>query len=107
MDLKASLFGGRTSWVHVPFIEKECCGRDRAVAIQSSVRFYPQGAGRRRELLTPSGWWLMAGAGLVDGSASRLAQLSSRREETIYTGCQGNAERGKALKYGNIKAIRS
>lgn len=63
-------------------------------------------AGLLREILTHSGWWLKAGAGLVDGSVSRLVQLSSRRE-TIYTGCLGNAEKGKTLKYGNIITIRS
>ncbi|MED6256994.1 hypothetical protein AMECASPLE_002710 [Ameca splendens] len=29
------------------------------------------------------------------------------REETIYTGCLGNPEKGKTLKYGNILTIRS
>lgn len=50
----------------------------------------------------PDTQWLVAweGAGLLDGSVSRLVQLSSRRE-TIYTGCLGNAEKGKTLKYGN------
>ncbi|CAB1426313.1 unnamed protein product [Pleuronectes platessa] len=63
--------------------------------------------GLLREILSPNGCWLRAGAGLVDGSVSGLAQLSSRREETIYTGRIGNAEKGKTLKYGIIKTIRS
>lgn len=56
----------------------------------------------------PDTQWLVAGegAGLPDGSASRLVQLSSRRE-TIYTGCLGNAEKGKTVKYGHSTTIRS
>lgn len=63
-------------------------------------------AGHPGELLTHSGWWPGEGAGLVDGSVSRLVQLSSRRA-TIHTGCRGNAEKGKRFKYGNSAAIRS
>lgn len=98
IDFKASLFGRRTSSVHLPFIEKECSGRALAAIIQSDIRFVVMWAGLGREILTDSGWWQAVGAGLVDGSVSRLAQLSSRREreETIYTGYLGNAEEKNA-----------
>lgn len=85
MNLKASLFGRRISSVHVPFIEKEFYRCGLQTNIQLNVIYLWEWAELQREILTASGWWLKEGAGLGDGSVSRLAQLSSREERRPFT----------------------
>lgn len=94
--------------MNLPFIEKDHCRTTPTAIIQSDIGFWLRWAGRHREILARSGWWLSVRAGLVDGSVSRLAQLSSRREKRPFTPAgQKNAEKGKMLKCGNIWTIRS
>ncbi len=57
----------------------------------------------------PDTQWLVAydGGGAYRRKCLPTGPAVIKREETIYTGCLGNAEKGKTLKYGNIKTIRS